>query len=590
MAFGEAGIAWQFRGLEGRFPPEERQKTNPMAEFRRAAVFIPTYNESENIVDLIQAILTTPTPGVEVEVCVVDDNSPDGTSDLVETLAATDSRVHLIRRTGLKGRGVAGVDGYRWGLARGADLICELDADFSHHPRYLPQLFEAALEADVVLGSRFVDQGLDADRGLVRRMITRAANLYIQIVLGIDVRDPNSGYRCFRRQSLEAIDIESLRSVGPAIVQEVLFRCHRIGLTIHEVGVVFRDRQEGYSKLGFRQLMQGYTTILRLRLFEARKWKRSLKPACPVCHSNQAESYAAEFYQHREQIYDLLRCMGCGLVRVSPLPSPEEVATYYVREYFEADYNSLLARGSYFENEEPLRRRYSEVLDLVRPFRAEPGRFLDVGCAGGYFLKVAREQGWEPTGIELSEEAAVEARKLVDERVIAGRPEDIRDQGERFELIHCGHTLEHMTDPGMFVECARELLVEGGHLAIEVPCYVNSFYFAGVRLLGWLAQENVSHQESRSMLYALKVQRGPRQQPPYHLFEFTPSTLKKLMEKHGLKVVKVYQSVPVPSRPEQGSGWLRRLAQVGFRSLDWLARQGLIRGGQVMVICEKPIE
>jgi dolichol-phosphate mannosyltransferase len=171
----------------------------------------------------------------------------------------------VIERAGPRGRGYAGRDGFLAALERGADFVIEMDGDLSHDPRYIPQLLAAAASCDVVLGSRFVRGGSDTDRALWRRLLTLAANLFIRIVLGTTVRDANSGFRCFRREALETIDPKSLRSPGPAIVQEVLFRAHRRGLRIGEIPVVFADRARGDSKLGWLELWQGYVAVLRLR-------------------------------------------------------------------------------------------------------------------------------------------------------------------------------------------------------------------------------------------------------------------------------------------------------------------------------------
>jgi dolichol-phosphate mannosyltransferase len=232
----------------------------------KSVLLIPTYDEKDNITPLLQAIAELAIPGLEV--LVVDDCSPDGTAEAVDIFARDHAFVSLLCRAGSRGRGNAGREGYLTALARGADLILEMDADFSHHPRYLPALIAAADEYDVVLGSRFVSGGEDADRARWRKVVTLLANFYIRVMFGISVRDANSGYRCFRRQALERIDPASLQSAGPAIVQEVLFRAQRRGLRVGEIPVVFTDRVRGDSKLGFRQLYQGYVAVLRLRVQE----------------------------------------------------------------------------------------------------------------------------------------------------------------------------------------------------------------------------------------------------------------------------------------------------------------------------------
>jgi len=232
----------------------------------KTVVIVPTYDESENVVPLLEAIRDLAIPGLEV--LVVDDASPDGTAALVRAFAAKHPFAGVLERSGPRGRGLAGRDGYLAALERGADRVIEMDADLSHDPRYLPALIAASAAHDVVLGSRFVAGGSDTDRALWRRVLTVAANFYIRVLFGIAVRDANSGYRCFRREALVAIDPKRLRSPGPAIVQEVLFRAARAGLRIAEIPVAFADRARGDSKLGWGELWQGYVTVLRLRLRE----------------------------------------------------------------------------------------------------------------------------------------------------------------------------------------------------------------------------------------------------------------------------------------------------------------------------------
>lgn len=225
-------------------------------------IMIPTYNERENIVRLIEEIL-----GIlpNVEIVVVDDNSPDGTADLVQGMEVIYPWVHLLLRHGRRGRGLAGIDGFRYALQQGAEYIIEMDADFSHHPGYLPAFLEAIKECDVVLGSRFVDGGESIDRGLIREAITRFAVLYIKWVLGINIADGTSGYRCFRRKVLEAIDLDKLVSHGPPIVQEILYKCCLQGFRIKEIPIVFKDRHRGKSSLHPLILLDAFWMILRLK-------------------------------------------------------------------------------------------------------------------------------------------------------------------------------------------------------------------------------------------------------------------------------------------------------------------------------------
>jgi len=230
----------------------------------KPVIFVPTYNEAPNLERLVGEIRRI-LP--EATILVVDDRSPDGTGGIADRLAAADPAVRVLHRDPPKGRGLAGRAGYLEALRLGADVVIEMDADFSHDPQLLPRFLEAIEGgADVVLGSRFVPGGSDDDRTAARKIITVLANGYIRVVLGVPVGDCNSGYRAFRREALEAIRPEALTSVGPSIVQEVLFRVHRQGAKIVEIPLTFVDRKDGDSKLSLRLLFDGYLMILKLKL------------------------------------------------------------------------------------------------------------------------------------------------------------------------------------------------------------------------------------------------------------------------------------------------------------------------------------
>jgi dolichol-phosphate mannosyltransferase len=226
-------------------------------------VMLPTYNEAENIEGIVRDILHQ---GDDIHVLVVDDDSPDGTGRIADKLGREDDRVKALHRTGRRGRGLAGVDGYRYALHKGYDVLLEMDADYSHNPQHIPELLEALKDADVVLGSRLVEGGGEAGRPFYRRIITALANTYIRFMLGLDVRDCNSGFRCFKTKVLEAINPDYIESPGPGIVQEVLFKAHDRGFRIREVPIRFRERAAGSSKLGFSALVNGCLLVLKLRL------------------------------------------------------------------------------------------------------------------------------------------------------------------------------------------------------------------------------------------------------------------------------------------------------------------------------------
>lgn len=230
----------------------------------KTLVVIPTYDEADNIAALLRELFGLGVPGLEI--LVVDDASPDGTFDIVKGLQRGNPALHLLRRLGPRGRGLAGRDGLIMALRLGADIVVEMDGDFSHQPRFVPELLKAMERCDVAVGSRLTAGGSDRDRPLWRRLLTKAANLYAGAALGLGVRDANSGFRCFSREALLAIDPASLKSRGPSIVHEILHRAARAGLRFAEVPIEFIDRRHGASKLTLGRLAAGYAWIARLRL------------------------------------------------------------------------------------------------------------------------------------------------------------------------------------------------------------------------------------------------------------------------------------------------------------------------------------
>ncbi|MEA3492889.1 MAG: polyprenol monophosphomannose synthase [Candidatus Margulisiibacteriota bacterium] len=218
---------------------------------------IPTYNEAGNIEALLKEIRAQNIP--DLTPVVVDDNSPDGTAKLAEK----DAKVIL--RTKDRGRGSAGIEGFKYALKEGADYIIEMDADFSHHPKYLKDLIKPMDKYDIVLGSRFVEGGKDLDRGIARKVVTTFARNYIKWMLGIKINDITSGYRCFRRKVLEAIDLDHMISTGPSIVSEILYKASLKGFKIYEAPIIFEDRKTGETKLNFKILLKTLYMIYKFR-------------------------------------------------------------------------------------------------------------------------------------------------------------------------------------------------------------------------------------------------------------------------------------------------------------------------------------
>jgi dolichol-phosphate mannosyltransferase len=236
-----------------------------MASLMKIIATLPTYNEADNIELLMAEILAI---GPDYEILVVDDNSPDGTYKIVGDAAAQNSRIHIIHRTNERGRGTAGLAAFRWARDNGADAVIEMDADFSHAPRFIPSLVQPVREeqADIVIGSRLVEGGGEQGRPPSRKIITLMANTYIRLMLGLPVRDATSGFRVFSRRALTTIPWEKMTARGPEIVQEVLWEARRANLTMTERPILFEERRAGTSTFNRSIMMKSLLYMLKLRL------------------------------------------------------------------------------------------------------------------------------------------------------------------------------------------------------------------------------------------------------------------------------------------------------------------------------------
>lgn len=228
-------------------------------------IIIPTYNESDNIEKLLDLISRT---DPAAHVLIVDDNSPDRTYEIVERLMQTSypGRLFLLKRAGKLGLGTAYIAGFKWALARDYDFIFEMDADFSHDPKYLPAFLTAIEKHDLVLGSRYVPGGGVKNWGLLRKIISRGGSLYARTILGLSLRDLTGGFKCFRRQVLESIDLDAVKSNGYSFQIEMTYRARCKGFRICETPIVFEDRTAGKSKMSRKIFLEAVLMVWKLRM------------------------------------------------------------------------------------------------------------------------------------------------------------------------------------------------------------------------------------------------------------------------------------------------------------------------------------
>jgi dolichol-phosphate mannosyltransferase len=234
-----------------------------------AWLVLPTYNEAENVEGVVRAALPElASTGMPAHILVVDDGSPDGTGAIADRLAAELEPVEVLHRGRKEGIGPAYLAGFAYAISAGAELLLEMDSDFSHDPKDIPRLVAAASDAALVLGSRYVQGGGVTDWGLVRRLISRGGSLYARLVLGLAVQDLTGGFKCFRREVLEAIDLGSVGTDGYGFQIEMTYRAIRAGFRVEEVPILFRERRVGASKMSTRIAVEAFwkVPVLRFRV------------------------------------------------------------------------------------------------------------------------------------------------------------------------------------------------------------------------------------------------------------------------------------------------------------------------------------
>lgn len=245
----------------------------------KTLIIIPTYNEKDNLRPLLKEIFTyAPT----TDVLIVDDNSPDGTGQLADEIHDENPQALVMHRAGKLGLGTAYIAGFKYAIEHGYDAAFEMDADFSHNPQYLPDFLQKIRNAHLVIGSRYISGGGTPDWSLLRRFISGGGNIYTRILLGSKIHDWTAGFRCYRREALEAIDLDSVRSQGYAFQVEMAYRVLRKGFRVEETPIVFKDRRVGTSKMSRKIFIEGFTYVLHARFGKQPFPKSAPRPRPPV--------------------------------------------------------------------------------------------------------------------------------------------------------------------------------------------------------------------------------------------------------------------------------------------------------------------
>jgi len=234
----------------------------------KTLIIIPTYNEIDNLAPLLKEIMAY---APETDILIVDDNSPDGTGDLADELHHKNAQVHVLHRPGKLGLGTAYIEGFKYAIEHAYDAAFEMDADFSHDPRYLPDFLKAIENADLVIGSRYIPGGDTPNWTVLRRLISGGGNIFARFMLGIPVHDCTAGYRCYRCKVLESIDLDTVQSQGYAFQVELAYRVMQHGFKIVETPIVFMDRRVGKSKMSRKIVIEGFTYVIKARFSKQAK-------------------------------------------------------------------------------------------------------------------------------------------------------------------------------------------------------------------------------------------------------------------------------------------------------------------------------
>ena len=244
----------------------------------KTLIIIPTYNEYDNLRPLLQEIFSY---APATDILIVDDNSPDGTGKLADELHAENPQVNVLHRAGKLGLGTAYIAGFKYAVEQEYDAAFEMDADFSHDPRYLPDFLSKIEDADLVIGSRYVQGGDTPNWSLLRRFVSGGGNIFARFMLGIPVHDCTAGYRCYRRAVLESIELDTIESQGYAFQVELAYRVYKQGFKIVETPIIFMDRRVGKSKMSRKIFLEGFTWVIRTRFGKASHKSKPAPPSSP---------------------------------------------------------------------------------------------------------------------------------------------------------------------------------------------------------------------------------------------------------------------------------------------------------------------
>jgi SAM-dependent methyltransferase len=494
---------------------------------KKILVFTATYNEADNVASFVQAVFEA-LP--ECEMLVVDDNSPDGTGELLEELRLSYPRLHAVHRPSKNGLGSAHKLAIKYALAQGADVLITMDADFSHDPKYLPEMLRQLAHAEFVIGSRYMAGG-SCEYPPSRVFISRIANSMTRALLGIPVHEATTSFRGFRRSLLRRLNVDAIHSDGYSYFVESIYQISLLvgangAAGMAEFPIRLIDRRAGTTKISRKEIWKGFTTLARLaagRLLPATKAEEDRPPASPpaedraLCNACGSPYHVVEYPASNHEPATattfsctgtghashgrIVQCLSCGLVYTNPQPNAEEVLALYAQVEDETYLDNIDARVETF--------KYN--LDAIGELLPKTGRLLELGSYCGIFLRIARERGLEVLGVEPSVWASSYAREILEIPTITGSIEDLPADTAPFDLICSWDVLEHVADPSAELARINRRLRAGGIFAFSTLDYGNWY----PRLLGerwpWMID--------------------------MHLYYFDKKVMKQMLERAGFRSI-----------------------------------------------------
>ena len=456
-------------------------------------IIIPTYNEKENISQIISEIFSL-LPGVFI--LVVDDNSPDGTAEIVRDLKKKFPNISLLLRSKKEGLGKAYINAFQETLKdKDVKKIIMMDADFAHNPAYLPEMLKAAEDFNVVIGSRHIKGGGTEGWELWRRVLSKGANFYCRQFLRLPIHDYTSGFNVIDADFLRRIDFSKIDISGYAFLIELKYLLSKEGASLKEIPIVLKNRPAGESKIS--------NHIIREGVFAP--WKmifKKIKKTCPVC-----DQITSNFFVKKDN-FNFFKCGDCGLIFISPVPGDN-------LKIYSSDYFSGAKKGfgyvDYDIDKRAMSSSLNSYLDKIEKVLPQKGNLLDIGAATGFFIEMAEKRGWKTQGVEFSEYAAQKARdkKL---NVKTGTFESSGLKENSFNLVTLWDVVEHLSNPKETLFSVYNILDKGGVIAINTPD--SGSFVARALNKGW----------------HLIV-------PPEHLFLFSQKSLSKLLKGIGFEIL-----------------------------------------------------